>query len=343
MIEYFFLILSILLINILFKKKNILPNNTGQFHQVYNQEFRVPLSGGLFIIGFFYFNYQYFELDLILYFTFFFLFGLFTDLHFLKSPTYRFLIQILFLVLFIIHFEIVIKDVRIDVINYLLENYYFNVFFVSFCFLVLINGSNFIDGNNGISLGYFLIIFLLLVNLINNNYIFYEQIFLNSFIIILSILLFFNLLNQLYLGDGGVYLLSLFSGYILIDIFLQNQSISPYFIANIFWYPSFEILFSLLRKIKSNYSPLKPDTLHFHQILFHFYLKKIRLSRTLINSITGVSINIFNGLILYFASINIYNTKLQLMLLIMNLILYLIIYYFLSKYKNSSGKVQSNH
>ena len=66
MIEYFFLILSILLINILFKKKNILPNNTGQFHQVYNQEFRVPLSGGLFIIGFFYFNYQYFELDLIL-------------------------------------------------------------------------------------------------------------------------------------------------------------------------------------------------------------------------------------------------------------------------------------
>ena len=67
MIEYFFLILSILLINILFKKKNILPNNTGQFHQVYNQEFRVPLSGGLFIIGFFYFNYQYFELDLILF------------------------------------------------------------------------------------------------------------------------------------------------------------------------------------------------------------------------------------------------------------------------------------
>ena len=52
MIEYFFLILSILLINILLKK-NILPNNTGQFHQVYNQEFRVPLSGGLFIIGFF--------------------------------------------------------------------------------------------------------------------------------------------------------------------------------------------------------------------------------------------------------------------------------------------------
>ena len=155
MIEYFFLILSILLINILFKKKNILPNNTGQFHQVYNQEFRVPLSGGLFIIGFFYLNYQYFELDLILYFTFFFLFGLFTDLHFLKSPTYRFLIQILFLVLFIIHFEIVIKDVRIDVINNLLENYYFNIFFVLFCFLVLINGSNFIDGNNGISLGYF--------------------------------------------------------------------------------------------------------------------------------------------------------------------------------------------
>lgn len=339
MIQVFFLILFIFLINIFFKKKNLLSNTTGQFHQIYNQENRVPLSGGLFIISFFYFNYGYFGLDLILYLTFFFLFGLLTDLNYIKSPFFRFLTQIIFLILFIIHFEIVVKDVRIDLINNLLKNYYFNVFFVLFCFLVLINGSNFIDGNNGISLGYFLIVFILIINLINNNYIFYEQIFLNSLIIILSILLFFNLLNQLYLGDGGVYLLSLFSGYILVDIFLQNQNISPYFIANIFWYPAFEILFSLLRKIKSSYSPLKPDTLHFHQILFYFYLKKINQSKTLINSFTGVSITAFNGLILYFASTNINNTKLQLILLILSITFYLIIYYLLLKFKKLSRKV----
>tara|TARA_B100001057_G_C22751072_1_gene911829 strand:- start:553 stop:1143 length:591 start_codon:yes stop_codon:yes gene_type:complete len=195
------------------------------------------------------------------------------------------------------------------------------------------------DGNNGISLGYFLIIFSLILNLINKNFIYYDEFFFNSFIIILTILLFFNLFNQLYLGDSGVYLLSLFSGYILIDIFLQNQGISPYFIANVFWYPAFEILFSLIRKIKSNYSPLKPDTLHFHQILFHFYLKNINFSKTLLNSITGLTINIYNGLILYFASIHINNTKLQLMVLIFSLIFYLIIYYILLRYKNLSKKV----
>ena len=142
-----------------------------------------------------------------------------------------------------------------------------------FCFLVLINGSNFIDGNNGISLGYFLIIFLTILNLIEKNFIFYEEIFIISFISILIILLIFNLFNQLYLGDSGVYLLSIFSGYVLIDLFLQNKDISPYFVVNIFWYPAFEILFSLIRKIKSKYSPLMPDTTHLHQLLFFFYQK----------------------------------------------------------------------
>ena len=115
-------------------------------------------------------------------------------------------------------------------------------------FSVLINGSNFIDGNNGISLGYFLIIFVLILNLIDRKLIIYEEFYLFSLIVLLIILLIFNLFNKLYLGDSGVYLLSFFSGYVLIEIFSQNQNISPFFIVNIFWYPAFEILFSLIEK-----------------------------------------------------------------------------------------------
>ena len=139
----------------------------------------------------------------------------------------------------------------------------------------MINGSNFIDGNNGISLGYFLIIFLLIFNLIEKKLINYDSSFIFSLILILFILLIFNLLNQLYLGDSGVYLLSLFSGFILIDLFSQNQNLSPYFIVNILWYPAFEILFSLIRKIKSKYSPLMPDTEHFHQLIFFIFQKNL--------------------------------------------------------------------
>ena len=235
----------------------------------------MPLSGGLFLFIYFCYNYIYFDIILIFYLTIFFLLGLFTDIDLIKSPTYRFLFQIILLISFIVNLEIVIYDVRIELINDLLKNYYFNIFFVLFCFLVLINGSNFIDGNNGISLGYFLIIFLLIFNLADKELIVYDGAFILSFILILVILLIFNLFNQLYLGDNGVYLLSLFSGYILIDLFSKNLDISPYFIVNIFWYPAFEILFSLIRKIRSKYSPLMPDTTHLHQLLFFYFLKKL--------------------------------------------------------------------
>ncbi len=333
MINTFFLILLILIINFLLKKKKILPNTTGQLHQTYNQEHQVPLSGGLFIIGYFYYNNEYFNLILILYLSVFFLLGLFTDLNLIKSPSYRFLFQILLIIFFINHLEISINDVRIGWINSLLENPYFNNFFVLFCFLVLINGSNFIDGNNGISLGYFLIIFLLIFNLIEKKLINYDSSFILSLILILFILLIFNLLNQLYLGDSGVYLLSLFSGFILIDLFSQNQNLSPYFIVNILWYPAFEILFSLIRKIKSKYSPLMPDTEHFHQLIFFYFSKKFSLNKSFLNSFTGISINLYNGIILYLSTMYVFSTKIQIAFLFFSLAIYLIIYFVLKKFK----------
>ena len=299
----------------------------------------MPLSGGLFLFIYFCYNYIYFDIILIFYLTIFFLLGLFTDIDLIKSPTYRFLFQIILLISFIVNLEIVINDVRIELINDLLRNYYFNIFFVLFCFLVLINGSNFIDGNNGISLGYFLIIFLLIFNLSDKELIVYDVAFILSFILILVILLIFNLFNQLYLGDNGVYLLSLFSGYILIDLFSKNLDISPYFIVNIFWYPAFEILFSLIRKIRSKYSPLMPDTTHLHQLLFFYFLKKINLNKSFLNSLTGISINLYNGLILYLATLQINNTKMQISLLFLSLVIYLILYYVLIRYKKSLNKI----
>ena len=136
MIEILILILiSIFLINFLLKKKKIFLKITGQLHQIYNQEYQVPLSGGIFIIGYFYLNYEYFDFILILYLSIFFLLGLFTDLNIIKSPLYRFLFQILLIIFFINHLQIALFDVRIEWINNLLENHYFNNFFLLFCFL----------------------------------------------------------------------------------------------------------------------------------------------------------------------------------------------------------------
>jgi len=295
----------------------------------------VPLSGGLVILIYIYYNFEIFNLPLIFYLTIFFMLGLFADLNLFKSPTLRFITQILLLIFFLIHLKVQIYDIRINWINDLLQYQYFNIFFVLLCFLVLINGTNFIDGNNGISIGYYLIIFFLIFKLINYEIIVYDVNFFRSFLFVLTILLIFNLFNKLYIGDSGAYLLSVFSGYILIDIINQNQNLSPYFIVNIFWYPAFEILFSLIRKIKYKYSPLKPDTKHLHQLLFFYYSKKIRLSKSVLNSFTGLSVNIFNGLILYFASMNLNNTKIQLAFILLSLTIYIVVYFILSKFKNN--------
>ena len=113
--------------------------------------------------------------------------------------------------------------------------------------MILINGSNFIDGLNGLLLGYFLIILLILLDLgylidISNSQ--YLLLLLISGIVFLLIL---NLFNLLYLGDGGSYVIGFVLGYILIAVYNQNI-ISPFFIILLIWYPCFENLFSIIRK-----------------------------------------------------------------------------------------------
>ena len=156
-----------LIINFILKKNRLLLNFSGQNHQIYTKKKGIPLSGGLVIFLFLLINYNNFEIKTIFFFFLIFLVGLFADINIFKSPTIRFFIQILLIINFIIFLDLSINDVRIFYINNLLNNNYFNIFFTTFCLLVLINGSNFIDGNNTLSLGYFGLIFFTLLSLEN--------------------------------------------------------------------------------------------------------------------------------------------------------------------------------
>ena len=202
--------------------------------------------------------------------TVIFIIGILTDLNIIESPYKRILIQIIFVFLFVYHFNLKVEDLRLDLINSLLVNDNFNIFFVSFCFLVLMNGSNFIDGNNGICIGYFLIIYFILNILVSNDIAIFDKAQISNIIIFLFILLIFNLFNFFYLGDSGVYLISIFTGYILIKFVNLNSNLSPYFIAALLWYQSLELLFSMIRKFKNRNSPMKPDVEHLHQLIKNF-------------------------------------------------------------------------
>ena len=207
------------------------------------------------------------------------------------------------------------------------------IFSVLFCFLVLINGSNFIDGNNCLATGYFTIIFISLFYLHSDNYLFYESELLINFLLLLIILLFFNFLNRIYLGNSGIYLLSLFTGFLIIDLSKNNPELSPYFMANLLWYPAFEILFSFIRKLIFKFSPMFPDTYHFHQLLFYFLSKKFFNNKIICNSLTGIFINIFNVIIIFLATMNIFNTKIQITILVTSCLIYIFFYLFFFKFK----------
>ena len=313
-------------------KKKFLPNYTGDNHQIFLDTKNTPLVGGLLflIILLKIFNDQNIFYNII--FILIFFVGLFSDTRFMSSPKIRLVLQFLIISYFIVYFDIKVTPTRIEIVDIFLQNNFFSIIFSIFCFMILLNGSNFIDGLNGLLIGYFLIIFL---NLEMNNLISipeFSHIEINFLLFSMIILLVLNYFNFFYLGDSGSYLLALFSGYLLVNIYSSNVVVSPYYIILLLWYPCFELLFSLIRKYIQKKSPTQPDNKHLHHLIFLFFKSKIINKNYLItNVLSSFAINSFNFLIIFLASKNPNLTLLQLKLIFICLIIYCLIYSLLNK------------
>ena len=207
-----------------------------------------------------------------------------------------------------------------------------NYFFVSFCLLILINGTNFIDGVNTNVIGYYLIISFLIT-----KYSIYENLGLNYlnwnfWVMSLLIVYFFNFFKKLFLGDSGSFILAFIYGVFLIEFYYVSKNISPFFIISILWYPCYEMLFSIIRKKFQKKSPLKPDTDHLHQLLLGFLMKKkFIIIKKYTNSAAATLINLYNffAIFLCFAQQN--NSIFQISLIFFNIFIYTFTYYFLFK------------
>ena len=293
----------------------------------------LPIGGYFIIIFYLVINFKDFNLSSIYLFSIF-LIGALSDLKKFNSPKYRFIAQSIIVVLFIIHFDVTIVSTRIDFFDQIIENYIFSIIFVSFCFLILINGTNFIDGLNGLVLFYYLFIVVILKFFGPNLILYKNDLFFNNILIILSFLIILNVLNKIYLGDGGSYLIGFLFAYYLIGIYEKNPSVSPFYIILLLWYPCFENLFSILRKFKFKKSAAEADTKHFHQLLFYFFSKKINTkNKLIINNFTSIIINLFNLIIFIIGTKFITKTNIQIFLIFSNLMIYLYIYYMLFKYR----------
>ena len=317
---------SFLLSKYFFKKKRLL-NFSGNNHQKFTSSLQVPLIGGLIVLFAVIFFIPFFNIVTKIFFLLILLVGLFSDLKYLNSPRIRLFFQFIVVLFFLIIGNLQLVNTNIFFLDLLLQNYFFSILFTSFCFLIIINGSNFLDGINLLVSGYYLSITLIIFILNGKNFIFLDNVSIINIIITLLVLLFFNIFNKLYLGDNGSYSLGFLYSYILVNFYIQNTYVSPFFIILLLWYPGFENLFSIFRRYFKEKSPLKPDTRHLHQLIFDYFKKKSFFkNKILINNFTGFLVISYNFVIMFFAIFFIYNSKILLLIIFFNIFLYCYLY-----------------
>ena len=243
---FFFTIFFIIFLNYFFFKKNFLLDDINfSKHKRLAKDKKTPLSLGIIFIIFslIFFDNVFFQLNFFL--IIFFIIGFLSDINIITSARFRLLFHIILVFCFVTINNFFINKIYLSSFDYFLENKLFNVFFVTFCICVLINGKNFIDGLNTLLIGYVILVltFLYIIS-INHN--------LNLDFNLYKITIFFflalycvNFFGKSILGDGGSLSVGLFISYIILNFYLKNNSISPYFIALLLWYPCFEILFSI--------------------------------------------------------------------------------------------------
>ena len=324
-----FILTSLLIILISRKYSFFLDKKTEIHKKVLNPNKNFFLGGVIFFLYVSYFLIINNKFIFLLFLFFIFLLGLLSDLKLIDDPKKRFIFQIFIILLFVSILDIKIFSTRLEIVDLYLQNQYLNYFFVVFCLMVFINGSNFIDGLNTLLITYSIlipIIFLIFFNnsmpFINN---FYELIFILSFILIL------NVFGIIILGDSGAYLISVFLGIYLIDFANQNYIISPYFVVLLLWYPCFELLFSMTRRVTSNLETYNPDTNHLHQLFYIKIFKRNKLDFRINHFLVSIIINLYNFVSFYLGSKFFNDSKILILITLFNISIYIFVYSLLKR------------
>ena len=293
----------ILLLNFLYIKKDFLIHKTFNFqHKVKknNDNIKIPLSGGLYILfslliinifnNFYLFNF-------VLYSVFFYFIGYLSDINYRISPKIRFIIMNVMTFMILINAQLIIDKIDIKIIDFFLKFNLLSIAIFTLAIVSIINGTNFIDGNNGNCVIYFLMIFFILLYRSEEFLFTYNDIFLiRKIIIFLLVFLILNFFNKNYLGDNGSYVLGFFSSIYFMHLFAKYSIPSVFFISLLI-YPFTEVLFSIIRKYLENKNPFYPDNLHLHHLIENRIFSKVKTAYA--NNLTTFVIAIFN-ILFYF-------------------------------------------
>jgi len=254
--------------------------------------------------------------------TIVFFFSVLEDLKIKINPLIRLIILLLIIFFSVKSFNLKIYSVQFyNFDNFLNSNQIFSYIFTALCIVFVINGSNFIDGFNGL-LGIHSSIIILILSIINFYFGNFELLFICIlFLICLAIFLTFNFPNsKIFLGNSGSYLLGLVLAILVILTSQKTQyhKVYPFFFACLLNYIFFETFFSFFRKIvyeKKN--PLYPDKKHLHMLVFSYFKTHVK---------TTLSINFFYILTMVVALFFFTYPGLLKILFILQILLYITIY-----------------
>ena len=319
--------------NFVFKKFDILIDRTNiSNHKSFiNGHKTTPLLGGfvffLILVFFLPENYQYFTILIF----FIFLTGLLSDLDILHSPFFRIIFQTIIIVVYLFLFDNFVSSIRVDFFDNLLNIFFIKLFFTSFCILVLINGTNFIDGVNTLVVGYFILVVSNVLYLTEFKGLDLDILLVSTCLTSLVVIYIFNFFGKIYLGDGGAYLISFAIGVTLIKFSNDNYIVSPYYIVALLWYPAYENLFSIIRKKISKKTPSTPDNEHLHQFIYLYLDKSFNIDKNFSNTLSGILICIYNLFYFLFIFDEYNQTETLAYSIIFNVLIYNLLYFLLRK------------
>ncbi len=149
----------------------------------------------------------------------------------------------------------------------------FSLVFTILAVILLINSINYIDGSDGLLIGYTITTFVYFYLLSDR-----EQLYLQIFLILISLLLIsliFNFLpvktgHKSFLGDSGSLFIGFFISFIMIFLY-KYQNIHPAFLVWACWLPIYDFLYVTFNRMLKNKNFSNPDKSHFHHHILKFF------------------------------------------------------------------------
>jgi UDP-GlcNAc:undecaprenyl-phosphate GlcNAc-1-phosphate transferase len=198
----------------------------------------------------------------------FFLFGilLLADDFYDLSPNPRIIIMSIVLFIYLsLNQELVIKDVKFFFFEKLIILQINSTLFTILCILLLVNAINLMDGVNGLLISHFIFWFILLIFKINFFFI--------LILFCLSILLFMNLCNKLFLGNLGSGIIGTFLSIYVLKNQNNEDLLNVEKIFLLFIIPGLDMLRVFSERIFNKKNPFTGDRNHLHHLLLNKYSK----------------------------------------------------------------------